>query len=113
MNPIASVEPKLLSMLTADAAVKIFRELLWAEAAEIGLGPSLISVPGAITVADGGVDAEISAAIPVEDDLLISGITRYQIKTGSFSGGNESEVKALLLNKEGRIRCSRNVWCSI
>ena len=101
MNPVGSVEPKLLSHLAPDAAVNIFRELLWAEAAEIGLGPSLISVPGAITVADGGVDAEINAAIPAEHDLLISGITRYQIKTGSFSGGNKSEVKALLLNKEG------------
>src|SRR5579859_5376106 len=49
MNPVGSVEPKLLSILATDAAVKLFRELLWAEAAEIGLGPSLISVPGAIT----------------------------------------------------------------
>lgn len=101
MNPVGSVEPKLLSNLAADAAVKIFRELLWAEAAEIGLGPSLISVPGAITVADGGVDAEINVAIPVEHGLLMPGITRYQIKTGSFSAGNASEVKALLFNREG------------
>lgn len=98
MTPIGSVEPKLLSNLGLDAAVNIFRQLLWAEAAEVGLGPSLISVPSAITAADGGVDAEINAPIPVEHDLLISGTTRYQIKTGAFSAGNKFELKALLLN---------------
>ena len=101
MYSVGSVEPKLLSLLAPDAAVKIFRELLWAEAAEIGLAPSLISVPGAITVADGGVDAEISEAIPIEHDLFLSGITRYQIKTGSFSAGNRSELKSLICNREG------------
>lgn len=98
MTPVGSVEPKLLSLLGSGAAVNIFRELLWAEAARIGLGPSLISVPGAITVADGGVDAEINASIPVEHDVLFSGIARYQIKTGSFSAGKKSEQKDLLLN---------------
>ncbi len=79
----------------------MFRELLWAEARRAGIGPALVSVPGAINVSDGGVDAEITdVPAGVSGGLLFPGLTRYQIKTGAFSAGNESEMKALFLKEK-------------
>ena len=79
-------------------AVSIFRELLWAEADRVGIGPALISVPGAINVADGGVDAEVGPITNLPTGgLLYSGFTRYQIKTGAFSAKNQSELRDLFL----------------
>ena len=59
------------------------------------------AVPGAINVSDGGVDAEITG-VPAETSggLLYPGLTRYQIKTGAFSAGNDSEMKALFLKEK-------------
>ena len=81
--------------------VDLFRELLWAEAYRAGVGPALVSVPGAINVSDGGVDAEITG-VPAKTSggLLYPGLTRYQIKTGAFSAGNDSEMKALFLKEK-------------
>ena len=103
MEPLTSVGPKILSQLAAEAAVDLFRRLLWAEARLAGIGPALVSVPGAITVADGGVDAEV-AGLPAASPggLLFPGLTRYQIKTGAFSAGNESEMKDLFLREKSR-----------
>lgn len=81
----------------------LFRELLWAEASRAGIGPALVSVPSAITVSDGGVDAEIEGVSPEKaGGLLNSGATRYQIKTGAFSAGNQSELKDLFLKEKSR-----------
>src|SRR6266851_2801556 len=102
MRPIASVEPKILSMLGDEQAVSLFRRLLWAEATRAGIGPALVSVPGAINVADGGIDADIRDAPNESGGLFFRGITRYQIKTGAFSAGNKSERKKLFLKENGR-----------
>jgi hypothetical protein len=60
-------------------------------------------VPGAINVADGGVDAEINE-VPDKSrgGLIFPGMTRYQIKTGAFSAGNRSEMKDLFLKDNGK-----------
>ena len=101
MNYVANISPKVLGQLAPDTAVDLFRELLWAEASRAGVGPALVSVPGAINVADGGVDAEIKGVLPeMPGGLLYPGLTRYQIKTGAFSAGNESEMKALFLKEK-------------
>ncbi len=101
MRPITSLEPKYLGMLASDVAVDLFRRLLWAEAHRAGIGPALISVSGAVTSADGGIDAEI-ADVPnnQKGGLFFPGLTRYQIKTGAFSARNNSAMKELFL-KEG------------
>ena len=82
LRPLGSVEPKILSLLSAEEAVSLFRALLWAKASRAGVGPALVSVPGAINVADGGIDAEISRVPEQPGGPLFEGITRYQIKTG-------------------------------
>ena len=103
MRPITSVEPKVLGLLAPEAAVDLFRRLLWAEARRAGIGLALVSVPGAINVADGGVDAEINE-VPASSSggLLFAGLTRYQIKTGAFSAGNDSEMKDLFLKEKSK-----------
>ena len=103
MRPITSLEPKYLGMLAPEAAVDLFRRLLWAEAHRAGIGPALISVPGAVNSSDGGIDAEI-ADVPdkPQGGLLFPGLTRYQIKTGAFSAGNDSEMKELFLKEKSK-----------
>ena len=51
--------------LRPEQAVHILRLLLWAEASALGIAKNLISVPTAINVADGGIDAEVRDANPV------------------------------------------------
>ncbi len=76
----------------------LFRELLWAEANRAGVGPALVSVPSAINVSDGGVDAEITGVFRERaGGLLYVGATRYQIKTGAFSARKRSEMQDLFL----------------
>jgi len=103
MRSVTHVEPKLLKLLSPDEAVKVLRQLLWAEAAAVGLGPGQVSVPSAIYDPDGGIDAEVSD-IPTTatGGLLFPGFTRYQVKTGSFTAGNDADRKDLFLKANGK-----------
>lgn len=90
-----------LGRLTADKAVAVFRELLWAEATSIGIGKNLINVPSAITVAAAGVDAEVAGASFTGGQGVIKlGITRYQIKTGKFSPRRSGDVNEILFGSK-------------
>ncbi len=101
MNSIFTVSNKDLERLSEREAVNIFAELLWAEANSIGIHKNLINVPSAITVADGGIDAEVqTVAISVGQGIIKEGLTRYQIKTGDFSLGSERNIKSILF-KDG------------
>ena len=103
MPLVTSVDPKLLGLLGPEEAVSVLRQLIWAEAASIGLGPALVSVPTAIYVADGGVDAEVgSVPLTASGGLLFPGLTRYQIKTGSFTAGDDAGKKDLFLKANGQ-----------
>ena len=101
MDTIFTVKNEDLERLSPAEAVDLFRELLWAEATALGLGKNLINVPTAITVADGGIDAEVKNAQVVGGQGIIKqDLTRYQIKTGDFSPNNEANVRSILF-KEG------------
>ena len=96
-----------LMRLSSTAAVELFTKLLWAEANRIGIGSTLVSVPSAITVSDGGVDAEVGAFASSRPSSLIQpGGTCYQIKTGSFSPAKTSDLNNLICkpHKPGRAR---------
>ncbi|MCU6501992.1 hypothetical protein LPN04_29790 [Rugamonas sp. A1-17] len=88
-----------LTSIDASQAVELFRQLLVIEAVKAGVPVVGVDVPSAITVADGGIDAEVSglsgAALPA--GLISQGLTRYQIKTGSFSASTPSEIRSLLV----------------
>jgi len=100
MDTIFSVTGNDLSQLSPELAVDIFRELLWAEATTIGVAKSLINVPSAITVADGGIDAEVrDAKISGGQGIIKDGLTRYQIKAGDFAL-DDSHIKDILFIKD-------------
>ena len=97
MDTIFTVTAEHLAALTSEEAVSIFRELLWAEASTVGIGKSLINVPSAITVSDGGIDAEVEYAPTNSGQGIIKqGLTCYQIKTGDYSLRKQGNVRKLL-----------------
>jgi len=99
MSTFLAVDGNDLARLSAEKAVELFRQMLWAEATSIGLGKNIVNVPQAITVADGGIDAEVNAEIQEGGQGIIKkGLNRYQIKTGNFSVRNKTDVKNLLFN---------------
>lgn len=97
MDTIFTVKAEHLARLSSTQAVDFFRELLWAEATRIGIGKHLISVPTAITVKDGGIDAEIRD-VPTNagQGIIKQGFTSYQIKTGKFSLRDADKVRKIL-----------------
>ena len=76
-----TVEPEVFVSLSSDRAVKLFRQLLWAEAGRVGIGRHLINVPDCINVGDGGVDAYIDNAHPSDDDVIPEGSSVFQVKS--------------------------------
>ena len=100
MDTIFTVNNKDLDHLTEQQAVEVFRELLWAEATISGIPRNLINVPSAITVPDGGIDAEVQgAAEPSVQGIIKPGLTRYQIKTGSFSLSGNADIRKILFRE--------------
>src|SRR5262245_29545198 len=95
MSTIATVEPKLLTLLNPEEAVDLFRDLLWAESWRQGISVLKVSVPSNITAADGGIDAEVGD-MPSTEGLLSQGLTAYQIKTVDFAAHQDAKVKELL-----------------
>lgn len=85
--------------IDAGQAVELFRQLLVIEAIKTGVPITGVDVPAAINVADGGIDAEVTcppgAVLPA--GLISEGLTRYQIKTGSFSASTPSDIRSLLV----------------
>ena len=102
-NTIFTVEPGDLANLGSDLAVAVFRELLWAEATALGIGKHLINVPTAITVADGGVDAEIRD-VPIQggQGMIKPGLTCYQIKTGEYSLRKKNNRQTILFTPRSK-----------
>lgn len=94
---IFTVTNRDLASLSADRAVDIFRELLWAEATALGIGKHLITVPTAITVSDGGIDAEVrNVSLHPGQGLIKHGQTCYQIKTGTYSLRETRNIENIL-----------------
>ncbi len=97
MLTIFTVTSRELGQLSPQEAVDVFRDLLFAEATTLGIGKNLINVPGAITVADGGVDAEVkNVQVSGGQGITKLGWTRYQIKAGDFSLNRQENIKDIL-----------------
>lgn len=102
-NNFFTVENEDLSRLTPQEAVEFFRSLLLAEATRIGLSKANINVPSAISVSDGGIDADVTCDVPsIPQGLIKSELTRYQIKTGKFSLETDSDIKAILFKENSK-----------
>lgn len=74
-----------LQALDAEESVLLFRELLWAEAAETGVTQSTAHVPTRINVPDGGLDATVDDADPSRDDVIPEGDSGFQVKSSDMS----------------------------
>lgn len=90
-----------LAGLSANDAVALFRQLLWAEARRLKIPRNRIHVPDRINVPDGGVDAKVEASsFADESNIIFPGSTVYQIKTGdSFNPTNPSRIVAELFTE--------------
>ena len=102
--PIASV-----IALTPERAVTILRAIIRAECGYAKLSPNVLTISGRFTVADGGIDAEISvpAELVVPTDFMFqSGLTGIQIKSGTaFKPWTPSAIRGELLDGKGSL-CS-------
>ncbi|CAM2005662.1 hypothetical protein [Acanthopleuribacter pedis] len=100
MDNILTITNRDLDELSSDQAVDFVRELLWAEASAVGIAKNWINVPSSITVADGGIDAEVEhAEIQSGQGVIKKGITRYQIKTGNFNLSQKSYIQDIFFKK--------------
>ena len=96
-----SVTNEALDRLTPEGAVEVFAALLRAEAFSSGIEIALVNVPSAITVPDGGIDAEVADARSGGTlGIINQGLTRYQIKTGRIYPNRPSAIKDILLTEK-------------
>ncbi len=103
IDTILTVRNEDLERLGPEDAVAFFRELLWAEATSLGIAKNLINVPSAITVADGGIDAQVrDIQVSGGQGIIKQGLTRYQIKTGDFNLSQDRYVKEILFRPSAK-----------
>ena len=100
--PILSV-----TTLTSERAVQVIRSVLRSECSYAKLNPSALTISSRLTVADGGIDAEVStdSGHPVPFDCLFrTGLTGFQIKSGtSFKPWTASSIRNELLDSRGNL----------
>lgn len=81
--------------------------LLKAESAYAKLNPAVVTISSRLTVADGGIDAEVDVApdahVPA-DCFFSAGLTGIQLKSGSsFKPWTESSIRGELINSAGTL----------
>ncbi len=91
-NTIYTVKNEHLNQLDQNTAVEFFQKLLWAEARRLGIELSKINISSEVTVPDGGVDAVVENNTSVASDLIKTGQTSYQIKSGKTKPRIKSEL---------------------
>lgn len=105
MQNLLTVPIDAITRLSAEAAVHVLRALLQAEVAYSNLRPSVLTISQKLTVADGGIDAEIDGGIaPPNDCFFGKELTGYQIKSGAtFKPWTKSAVESELLDGKKRL----------
>lgn len=107
MNDILKVDISAVTSLNAELAVAVTREILYAECGYAKLSPASLTLSSRLTVADGGIDAEVSfsseLAVP-SDCFFQSGLTGFQIKSGTtFKPWTPSAIRSELLDSNGKL----------
>ncbi len=100
--PISSV-----TTLTPEHAVVVMRAILRAECGYAKTSPTALTISDRLTVADGGIDAEINSppghVVPT-DGIFRSGLTGFQIKSGTaFKPWTKGAVRGELLDSKGKL----------
>lgn len=107
MSPLISVPVTAVVALTAERAVELMTRILKAESGYAKVNPAVVTISSRLTVADGGIDAEIEvspdAHIPA-DCFFSAGLTGIQLKSGSsFKPWTESSIRNELINSAGKL----------
>jgi hypothetical protein len=101
-----AVPKEAVTRLTSETSIRVLRLLLRSELHYASVPPEALTISEDLTIADGGIDAEICAianTVPI-DCIFSTGITGFQIKAGdSFKPWTLSAIKKELLDSKGRL----------
>jgi hypothetical protein len=103
MSGLINVPINTITQLSAEGALNLLRNVFRAECRYSKLSPSVLTLSEKLSVADGGIDAQldINQEIPT-DSLCQKGLTGFQLKSGtSFKPWTPSSVNAELVNSKG------------
>ena len=107
MSGLLNVPLAAITSLTAEGAVSVIRNTLRAECRYGRVSPASLTISDRLTVADGGIDAELNVAVGLNvpaDCLFQSGLTGFQIKSGaSFKPWTKGAIRGELLNSQGTL----------
>jgi hypothetical protein len=105
MHNLFAIPVEAITRLSSESAVSVLKALLQTEVAYAKLPPSVLTISQRLTMADGGIDAEINAGATTPSDcLFIQGLTGYQIKSGAtFKPWTKSSIKGELINSNGKL----------
>lgn len=107
MSQLIRVPVDTVVGLTAERAVELLTRLLNAESTYAKLNPGVITISKRLTIADGGIDAEVNAPSDVKlpaDCFFAAGLTGIQLKSGTtFKPWTESAFRDELLNSKGNL----------
>lgn len=106
MNSLWDVPIHSVIALSPERAINVVRAILRGECAYAKLGSSALTISDRLMTPDGGIDAEVNtshAQIP-EDCIFQSGITGFQIKSGTtFKPWTSNSIRGELLNSNGEL----------
>jgi hypothetical protein len=92
MDGFLGVENEQIGRYGSLEAVQLFGDLLWAEARRLGIAPE-IRISEKVNTADGGIDASANNGEVSASDLIRTGYSGYQIKTGTTFALTEGKLK--------------------
>ncbi|AJP48077.1 hypothetical protein PG1C_05585 [Rugosibacter aromaticivorans] len=107
MNNLLDVPIAAVTALTPERAVVVMRAILRSECGYAKLRPTVLTISSRLTIADGGIDAEVNVppgpTIPT-DCIFQTGLTGFQIKSGtSFKPWTPSSIRGELLDSRGKL----------
>lgn len=100
---IFSVENRYIGRLGPLDAVNFFHDLLQVEAARIGISCE-IHTSERLAAPDGGIDASSHNRYPIESELIRSGYSGFQIKTGTAFRPTDASFKKQLFGERRQIQ---------
>ena len=107
MNNLLDVPIASVTALTSERAVAVVRAILRSECGYARLSPSVLTISTRLTIADGGIDAEVNVprghTVPT-DCIFQPGLTGFQIKSGTtFKPWTSSAIRSELLDSGGKL----------
>lgn len=107
MNNLWDVPISSVITLTPEHAVVVIRSVLRAECSYAKINPTALTISDRLTVADGGIDAEVNPPpghVVTEDCIFRSRLTGFQIKSGTaFKPWTTSAIRDELLDSKGKL----------